>query len=174
VGTSPQRSAFAAGLVLAFTAVADHAWPQAASEPAPSVQGVPPQLASPPPAPPDQGRKENPGLLNEIGKLLENSTSVLPALKSPKETLDDAADALSRLARSPGVKGRVLCPAAGNGAPDCNVAADRLCQAKGFRQGKSVDVDTTRNCSVKALLSGRKPDETECRTDTYVIRAVCQ
>src|SRR4051794_3831690 len=93
VGTSGQRSAFAVGIVLAFTAMADHAWPQVASEPAPSVQGVPPQ-----PAPPDQGRKENPGLLNEIGKLLENSTSVLPGLKSPKETLDDAADALSRLA----------------------------------------------------------------------------
>ena len=87
---------------------------------------------------------------------------------------DDAADALSRLAKSPGVKGRVACPVAANGAPDCTAAADKLCQGKGFKEGKSLDVATTRNCSAKALLSGRKPDESECRTETYVTRAVCQ
>ena len=97
-----------------------------------------------------------------------------PTLKSPKETIDDAADALSRLTKSPGVKGRAACPVAANGAPDCKVAADKLCQSKGFKQGKSLDVDTTRNCSAKALLSGRKPEESECRTETYVTRAVCQ
>jgi len=99
---------------------------------------------------------------------------MLPTLKSPKETIDDAADALSWLTKSPGVKGRAACPAAANGAPDCKAAADKLCQSKGFKQGKSLDVDTTRNCSAKALLSGRKPEESECRTETYVTRAVCQ
>ena len=99
---------------------------------------------------------------------------MLPTLKSPKETIDDAADALSRLTKSPGVKGRVACPVAANGAPDCKAAADKLCQSKGFKEGKSLDVDTTRNCSARALLSGRKPEESECRTETYVTRAVCQ
>ena len=100
---------------------------------------------------------------------------MLPTLKSPKETIDDAADALSRFAKSPGgVKGRAVCPVAANGAPDCKAAADKLCQSKGFKEGKSLDVDTTRNCSAKALLSGRKPEESECRTETYVTRAVCQ
>ncbi len=173
--------AIAAVAALTTMAAADPAWPQAAAQPAPSLQTQPsaapaqpaPQQGEPAP-PPDQAHKENPGLLNEIGKLLENPSSVLPALKSPKETIDDAADALSRLAKSPGVKGRMACPVAANGAPDCKTAADKLCQSKGFKEGKSLDTDTTRNCSAKALLSGRKPDESECRTETYVTRAVCQ
>ena len=99
---------------------------------------------------------------------------MLPTLKSPKETIDDAADALSRWTTSAGVKGRVACPPAVNGAPDCKAAADKLCQNKGFKQGQSLDVDTARNCSARSLLSGRKPEESECRTDTYVTRAVCQ
>jgi len=151
-----------AAAVLLMVATAHRAWPQAASPPPPA-----PQQAEPQPLPEPVPRKENPGLINEIGKLL-------PTLKSPKETIDEAADALSRLAKSPGVKGRVICPAAPNGAPDCKVAADRLCQSNGFREGNSLDVDTTRNCSARSLLSGRKPDESECRTETWVTRAVCQ
>ena len=81
----------------------------------------------------------------------------------------------SRFAKSPGgVKGRAVCPVAANGAPDCKAGADKLCQSKGFKEGKSLDVDTTRNCSARALLSGRKPEESECRTETYVTRAICQ
>ena len=149
----------------------DLAWPQATAQPAPSVQGAPVQPA---PEQSEPAPKENPGLINEIGKLLEKPGSLLPTLKSPKETIDDAADALARLTKSPGVKGRAVCPVAANGAPDCKAGADKLCQSKGFKEGNSLDVDTTRNCSAKALLSGRKPEESECRTETYVTRAVCQ
>jgi hypothetical protein len=162
-------------VVLSAMVVSHRAWAQATPQPAPSEQGAPAQPApeqSPPP--PDPAPRENPGLINEIGKLLEKPASMLPTLKSPKETLNDAADALSRLAKSPGVKGRAVCPIATNGAPDCKAAADKLCQSKGFKEGKSLDVDTTRNCSARALLSGRKPEESECRTETYVTRAVCQ
>jgi hypothetical protein len=170
-----RQPAAIAMVMLSATAVSDRAWAQATAQPAPSSQAAPAQPApeqSPPPdpAPP----KENPGLINEIGKLLEKPASMLPTLKSPKETIDDAADALSRLTKSPGVKGRAVCPIAANGAPDCKAAADKLCQSKGFKEGKSLDVDTTRNCSARALLSGRKPEENECRTETYVTRAVCQ
>ena len=163
-------------VALSAMVVPDLAWAQATTQPAPSAQGAPaqPAPAQSEPAPPDPAPKENPGLINEIGKLLEKPASMLPTLKSPKETIDDAADALSRLAKSPGVKGRAACPIAANGAPDCKAAADKLCQSKGFKEGKSLDVDTTRNCSAKALLSGRKPEESECRTETYVTRAVCQ
>jgi hypothetical protein len=173
--THRPRLAIAAALLL--TVAAGPAWPQAASRPAPSVQDAEGPAApspQPEPAPAQEPRKENPGLLNEIGKLLEGPSSVLPTLKSPKETIEDAADALSRLAKAPGVKGRAICPPAPNGAPDCKLGADKLCQAKGFKEGKSLDVDTARNCSARSLLSGRKPDESECRTDTYVTRAVCQ
>ena len=167
--------------IVAFMAMAaanDFAWPQAATQPAPSAQGAPaqpaPQQSEPAPSPDPAPPKENPGLLNEIGKLLEKPASMLPTLKSPKETMDDAAGAISRLTKSPGVKGRVACPMAANGAPDCKLAANRLCQNNGFKEGKSLDVDTTRNCSARALLSGRKPEESECRTDNYVTRALCQ
>jgi hypothetical protein len=149
---------------------AESAWLQAASQPSPPA----PQEAETEPSPETAPSKENPGLINEIGKLLEKPASLLPTLKSPRETIDDAAGALSRLTTSPGVKGRAACPVAANGAPDCKAAADKLCQSKGFKEGKSLDVDTARNCSAKALLSGRKPEESECRTETYVTRAVCQ
>ena len=174
--TARMRQPVAIAMVmLAAMVVSDLAWAQAASQSAPSAQGAPAQPAPQnEPAPPDPAPKENPGLINEIGKLLEKPASMLPTLKSPKETIDDAAGALSRLTTSPGVKGRAACPVAANGAPDCKAAADKLCQSKGFKEGKSLDVDTARNCSAKALLSGRKPDESECRTETYVTRAVCQ
>jgi hypothetical protein len=158
--------------MVVFSAVPDLVWAQPTPQPAPSAQGAPEQSQRTPPDHP--APKENPGLINEIGKLLEKPASMLPTLKSPKETIDDAADALSRLAKPPGVKGRALCPVAANGAPDCKAAADKLCQSKGFKEGNSLDVDTTRNCSARALLSGRKPEESECRTETYVTRAVCQ
>jgi hypothetical protein len=162
------RLSFAVAASALTMLAAQSAWPQAGSQPSPPA----PQEAEPEPSP--EPRKENPGLINEIGKLLEKPSAMLPTLKSPKQTMDEAADALSRWAKSPGVKGRAACPVAANGAPDCKAAADKLCQGKGFKEGKSLDVDTARNCSAKALLSGRKPEESECRTETYVTRAVCQ
>jgi hypothetical protein len=167
--------AIAASALLTITAATGLAWPQAATQPMPSSQAAPaPPTAQQGEPTPEPAPKENPGLINEIGKLLEKPASLLPTLKSPQETIDDAAAALSRLTTSPGVKGRAACPPAANGAPDCKAAADKLCQSKGFKQGKSLDVDTARTCSARALLSGRKPEESECRTETYVTRAVCQ
>jgi hypothetical protein len=165
-------------MLLTITLATEFAWPQATTQPAPSAQAAPAeptlQQSEPGPPPDPAPQKENSGLINEIGKLLEKPASLLPTLKSPKETIDGAADALSRWTTSPGVKGRAACPVAANGAPDCKAAADKLCQSKGFREGNSLDVDTARNCSAKALLMGRKPEESECRTETYVTRAVCQ
>ena len=168
--------AIAAAALLTLTVATELAWPQAATQPMPPSHGAAAQPAPEPsgPVPPDPAPKQSPGLINEIGKLLEKPASMLPTLKGPKETIDDAADALSRLTKSPGVKGRVACPVAANGAPDCKAAADKLCQSKGFKEGNSLDVETARNCSAKALLSGRKPEESECRTETYVTRAVCR
>ena len=103
-------------LVLASSA----AWPQAAPPPSslgiqsPAQQSVPdrpqPQQPAPqqnepaPPSPP-----ENPGLINELGKLWDKSKSILPTLKSPQEAIEDlntrardatkdAGEGLSRLA----------------------------------------------------------------------------
>jgi hypothetical protein len=150
-------------------------------EPAPNPIAPPAQPmlpVAPDPIPP----RENPGLINEIGKLFKTPSWTipsLPALKSPFETIDDlnshaknATDALPRL--NTVVKGRVACPTAANGAPDCKTASDRLCQRNGFKEGKSLDTDAAQSCSAQSMLPGRKREEGDCKTENYVIRALCQ
>jgi hypothetical protein len=129
-----------------------------------------PQPSTPAPSAPP-AREENPGLINEMGKLFDKLPSILPPIKSPSETMDD----LSRLAKpSTMVSGRVACPASSNGAPDCKQAADQLCQSKGYKEGKSVDTDAAEKCSPKVFIPGRKREPGDCKTENYVIKALCQ
>ncbi|VIO67766.1 hypothetical protein [Bradyrhizobium ivorense] len=156
-----------AGLALsmALTAI-DRGWTQTA----PSALGLqsPAQQAAPEP-PPAPVERENPGLINEIGKLFKNSA--LPPLKSPTETMND----LSTIARpSSMVTGRAACAVAANGAPDCKIGADRLCQSKGFKEGKSIDINTFEKCSPLVYLPGHKRGPNDCKTENFVTRAVCQ
>jgi hypothetical protein len=165
------------------------AWSQAAP-PQPSLglqspaqqsvpaQPAPQQIESPPPPAP----AENPGLINELGKLFEKSKSLLPSIKSPGETIDDlnarakdAGDSLTNMAKpSSMVKGRAACVVAANGAPDCKAGADKLCQSKGFKEGKSLDTDAAEKCSPKVFIPGRPREPGDCKTENYVIRALCQ
>jgi hypothetical protein len=167
-------------------------WPQNAAPPAASLQqgeqttqqSAPQQSAQPPTAPPVL--PENPGLLNEMGKALEKSLSILPTIKSPSETIDDlnakakdvakdAGESLSRLTNPASMAtGRIQCPVSANGAPDCKSAADKLCQSKGFKEGKSLTTDSVEACSAKVLIPGRTRKPGDCRTDNFVTRALCQ
>jgi hypothetical protein len=152
-----------------------------AQQPLPA-QGAPQQIEPPPPAPPP----ENPGLINEIGKLFEKSKSLLPTIKSPGETIDDlnarakdaakdAGESLTNIAKpSTMVKGRAACVVAANGAPDCKAGADRLCQSKGYKEGKSLDTDAAEKCSPKVFIPGRQRKPDDCKTENYVTRALCQ
>jgi hypothetical protein len=115
--------------------------------------------------------------------LLNNPPSIFPSFApgSPRQSVEDfnarakqAGDSLLQLARPAVVRGRMVCPLAGNGAPDCKAASDKLCQAKGFKEGKSLDTDQAQSCSAAALLSGGNRLPGNCRTDNYVIRALCQ
>lgn len=116
-------------------------------------------------------REENPGLINEMGKLFDKLPSILPPIKSPSETMSD----LSRLATpSTMVSGRVVCPISSNGAPDCKQAADQLCQGKGYKEGKSLNADSAEKCSAKVLIPGRQRKPDDCRTDTFVTSALCR
>ena len=150
--------------------------PQAAPDRPAPLQGEP----APSSAPPE--REDNPGLINEMGKLFEKTLSILPPLKSPQETIDDlnsrakdAGDGLTSLAKpSSMVTGRMGCPVAANGAPNCKAGADKLCQAKGFKEGKSLDTDAAEKCSAKVYLPGYKRGPGDCRTENYVTRALCQ
>jgi hypothetical protein len=171
-----------AALVLSVLVIAiDAASPQA-SAPQSSLglqeQGPPPQAA---PAPEPAPSPENPGLINEMGKLFKQ---IIPPLKTPGEaiedlnarakgTMKDAGDALSRLKPGAMVKGRTACPATA-GTPDCKLGADKLCQSKGFREGKSLGTDSAETCSAKVLIPGRQRKPDDCRTDTFVTTALCQ
>jgi hypothetical protein len=170
---------------------AGSAWPQTAPPPPalgvqePAQQAAPPQGA-PAPSSPAPAAEENPGLINEMGKLFEKSLSVLPPLKSPQETIDDlnarakdaakgASESLSRLAKpSSMVSGRAICPVSTNGAPDCKLGADKLCQSKGYKEGKSLTTDSAEACSAKVLIPGRARKPDDCRTNNYVTSALCQ
>jgi hypothetical protein len=151
--------------------------PQAPA-PQPSL-GV--QEQGPPPQPEPSPSPENPGLINEMGKLFNK---IIPPMKSPgeaiddlnaraKDTMKDAGDALSRLKPGAMVKGRIACPVTA-GTPDCKLGADKLCQIKGFREGKSLGTDSAETCSAKVLIPGRQRKPDDCRTDTFVTTALCQ
>lgn len=163
-------------------------WPQAGPPPSlgvqtPAQQAAPQQGGPPSQSPPPE---ENPGLINEMGKLWEKSLSILPTLKSPGETLGDwnarardatkdAGETLSRFAKPASVvAGRMICPVSSNGAPDCKVGADKLCQSKGYKEGKSLNTDSAETCSAKVLIPGRTRKPDDCRTDNYVTSALCQ
>lgn len=145
-------------------------WSQLAP-PSLGLQEQGPQTAPPPSTPAPPAREDNPGLINEMGKLFDKLPSILPPIKSPSETMND----LSRLARpSTMVSGRMVCPASPNGGPDCKPAADQLCQSKGYREGKSLNADAVEKCSAKVLIPGRQRKPDDCRTDTFVTSALCQ
>jgi len=126
----------------------------------------PPQQAEPPAAAPND--RENPGLINEIGKLFEKSKTILPPIQSPSETLGNLAKPSTM------VSGRAACVVAANGAPDCKAGADRLCQSKGFKEGKSLDTDASEKCSPIVFLPGHKRGPNDCKTENFVTRALCQ
>jgi hypothetical protein len=121
-----------------------------------------------------------------MGKMFEKSLTVLPSLKSTGEAIDSlntrakdaakgAGDALSRLAK-PGsmVSGRMICPVAANSTPDCKSGADKLCQSKGFKEGNSLNTDSSETCSAKVMIPGRPRQAGDCRTDNFVTTALCQ
>lgn len=169
-------------LAIAPRAASSQAAPPPPGAQSPAQQPAPtkpePQQIDPPPAP----REENPGLINEIGKLFEKSRTLLPPLKSPSEAIDDlnarakgAGESLSNIAKPAiMVTGRTACVVAANGAPDCKAGADKLCQSKGYKEGKSLDTDAAEKCSPKVYIPGRKREPGDCKTENYVTRAVCQ
>jgi hypothetical protein len=171
LGTCAATAAALCAMLFAATA-----WTQNAPPPALGVQSPQQQAAPQPPAPAEQSppREENPGLINELGKLWD----ALPKIKSPSETLDDirgAGESLTNLAKPAiMVTGRAACAVAANGAPDCKLGADRLCQSKGYKEGKSLDIDSAEKCSAKVYIPGRKRKPGDCRTENHVIKALCQ
>ncbi|HET9716916.1 MAG TPA: hypothetical protein VFP60_12110 [Pseudolabrys sp.] len=95
------------------------------------------------------------------------------AAKSTVEGAKDAAGAVARIPVARAVKGHEKCQTAPNGAPDCIVAANAICKANGFESGRSLDMTTAEVCPAKVWMAGRSSGP-ECRTETFVSRALCQ
>lgn len=157
-------------VLLVLLGVGGTGWAQSA-QPSLGSQEQGPQAVPSPQTPEPPAREDNPGLINEMGKLFDKLPSILPPIKSPSETMND----LSRLAKpSTMVSGRMVCPASPNGGPDCKPAADQLCRSNGYREGRSLNADAIEKCSAKVLIPGRQRKPDDCRTDTFVTSALCQ
>jgi hypothetical protein len=143
--------------------------------PGPAPQTEPPAAEAPPPG-------ARPGFLDTLGRWFGDSKAAIDSqFRGTQETLGTlggrAKDAAGSVAAIPGTRiitGRQLCPLASNGAPDCQQGVEALCRTKGFQSGRSLDVTSSQRCPAKIWISGRAPQEGECRLDTYVTRAVCQ
>jgi hypothetical protein len=104
----------------------------------------------------------------------EAGVAASTAAKVTVDTAKDAADAVGHLTNSHLVRGHEKCVLAANGAPDCVAAATAVCKAQGYNSGKSADMTTAEDCPPKVFLSGRTSGENECKTVTFVSRALCQ
>jgi hypothetical protein len=171
------------GLVL----VAGIAAAQTRAEP-PKPPGEPPAPTSAPATPP-----ENPGFVGVFGNWMQQGvTSMSTGIDAVFGAAKGAADAASTVAKGaadaavdtaagvtklpvPGVAGgHEQCTLAGNGAPDCRVAAEALCRARGFATGTSVDFVTSEKCQPPYRSSGRDTPEGVCTLDHFVTRALCK
>jgi len=179
--------------VVLLLAHADHA--RAQNEVAPPQQPVaplaepatPPAAASPSGQPSQQGGPPAfaPGLVDKLGDLVKGSVdgikgsvdSLSSGLKGTQQTIQDlnqgTVDTLSRLPVTGFATGHALCGRGDNGAPDCRVASDQLCQAKGYKTGRGVDIESAENCNPRVYLPGYQKKDGDCRTDNYVTRATC-
>jgi hypothetical protein len=181
---------------LVWLALADGTMAQ--NETAPATQPVAPLAESAPPPPPagqpsspGQGALQNgapafsPGLVDKLGDLFKGSVdgikgsidSLSSNLKGTQQTIQDlnqgTVETLSRLPVTGFATGHALCARADNGAPDCRTASDQLCQARGYKTGRGLDVETTENCNPRIFLPGYQRKDGDCRTDNYVTRAAC-
>ncbi len=95
------------------------------------------------------------------------------AAKTTVEGAKGAADTVVRIPAARVISGHEKCKIAPNGAPDCVVAAQIMCKAKGFESGKSVDMTTAEICPPQVYASGRNSGP-GCHTETFVSRALCQ
>jgi hypothetical protein len=94
--------------------------------------------------------------------------------KGAADATKGAVDAVVKLPSTRVVEGRERCGVSPNGAPDCRVAAQTICAAKGFAGGQSVDFISAEKCPPAVWMNRRKAEPGECTTETFVTRAMCQ
>ncbi len=96
------------------------------------------------------------------------------AAKDAADAARNAATSVTKLPVTGVANGRERCTLAPNGAPDCRIAAEALCRAKGYAGGTSVDFQTVENCPPPYRVSRRDAPEGVCTLEHFVTRALCQ
>jgi hypothetical protein len=184
----------ASAALLALSALAQETRQQAPNQ----LQVQPPSQApesAPQPAQPDTNSNPafKPGFIDAVGRWLEDGASKFKSdMQGAQEKFDkfgnqardfgsqareaakDATGTVVGLPNARAITARERCVPAQNGAPDCQAAALTLCRGKGFQTGRSLDTQSEQKCPAKVLLEGRAPNATECPTEMFVIRAMCQ
>jgi hypothetical protein len=94
--------------------------------------------------------------------------------KGAADVARDTATSVTKLPVTGVIGGRERCILAPNGAPDCRVAAEALCRAKGYVGGTSVDFETIEKCPPPYRVSSRNTPEGVCTMEHFVTRALCQ
>ena len=93
--------------------------------------------------------------------------------KNAVEATRSAVESVTKLPAARVAQGKERCELAANGAPDCQTAAESLCKKQGFAGGKSLDFTSAEECPARVYLSGRHSPG-ECKTVTFISRAMCQ
>ncbi len=142
--------------------------------------------AADPAGAPDPNSTARPGFVDAVGRWFdEGTTKFKSGLQGAQHSFDqfadqtrdaasDATGAVMGLPNTRIVPVRERCVVAGNGGPDCQAAATAACRGKGFSSGKSLDTQSEQKCPAQVLLRGRPPNDAECKTETFVTRALCQ
>jgi len=158
--------------------------PAGAQTPGPDA---PPSASANTPAPPPS---ESQGVFNAFGNWVQQGVANVgagfgamvgavgsQAGQAAKGAADAARDTATSVTKLPGtgvIGGRERCILAPNGAPDCRVAAEALCRAKGYDGGASVDFETVEKCPPPYRVSGRNTPEGVCTMEHFVTKALCQ
>jgi hypothetical protein len=164
-------------LIMAVAALGVSAEQGRAQETAPGERGT----AASPPVFAELGRwieravrDLNDGLRHGLDRRPPSGEEAIPLVTGTAGNRSTAAPGLMVLPQPRIVRQRAHCLRAPNGGPDCARAAATICQAQGFKSGASLEVQSEEHCPVEGLLAQRRPDPDLCRTETYVVRSMCQ
>jgi hypothetical protein len=119
-------------------------------------------------------KEAEPDVFDRIGRWFDDTfTDRRPAGKPDLETSGSAGAATPPLGLDI-ITQRQKCEPAANGAPDCPRAAELACRSRGYTTGTSLQTQSERVCSPPPLFPQQGQRPSGCRTEAYVLRAICQ
>ena len=127
----------------------------------------------------DFGQWWNDSIANFSAKMKEQQAKLDEFSKQQSDAAKDATQAMKNAAGAMFSTSKIIeiqqvCPVAGNGAPDCASAATNVCKAKGFGDGRPMDIRTAERCKASLWVSGQNPTTADCPVETVLLRVACQ